>query len=73
MIITSTLIFVIVGLIVLRYIIPAILQAIWEVIEIPYRVLMITYYSLAYVIITAWEVTVWILRLPNMIRTRMSS
>lgn len=40
------------------------IRAIWEILEIPYRIVMIVFYGSCYLIITAWEVVVWLALLP---------
>ncbi|HRJ73328.1 MAG TPA: hypothetical protein PLS03_13975 [Terrimicrobiaceae bacterium] len=51
------------GLILAPFILKAVALAIWQVIEIPYRIVMLGVYGLAYVLISIWEAVVWIAKL----------
>lgn len=55
----------ILGAIVFLVIFAVVLRMIWNALEIAYRVIMIAFYSTAYVAITAWEVLVWVVLLPS--------
>jgi hypothetical protein len=53
----------IIGLAIAPFFIKAIALAIWQVIEIPYRIVMMVFYASAYVLISIWEAVVWIVKL----------
>ena len=39
-------------------------KILWDVLEYTYRIAMLVFYSIAYVLVTIWEVVTWLLYLP---------
>jgi len=59
-----TIILAAIGLSILPFFLKAVALALWEIIEIPFRIVMIVVYAIAYLAITLWEALVWLIRLP---------
>lgn len=55
----------IIGLAITPFILKAVVLAIWQVVEIPYRIVMLTIYGSLYVLISIWEGIVWAVKLPG--------
>lgn len=53
-------ILIIIGLAIAPFFIKAVALAIWQVVETPYRMVMVVFYASAYVLISIWEAVVWI-------------